>query len=198
MGETWIALAVAVVGVAGTLGAAQLTQSRADRTKRLELEALARQQREEREHAERVRQAEAAEARRRERLELRRTCYIALNTASRQYQTAQINLLHALRSGDEAEIEACAEQLEERRSAQRDAHAEAQMIAPDAVMSAVSATGHQLNRAYGILKQFLAAPPDAAALDAFADGQVERSWALLSDLRQTLRRDLGVDDDPDD
>jgi hypothetical protein len=196
VGETWVALAAAVVGVAGTLGAAQLTQSRADRTKRLELEALARQQREEREHAERLRQAEVAEARRLERLELRRTCYIALNTASRQYQTAQINLLHALRSGDG--IEACAEQLEERRSAQRDAYAEAQMIAPDAVMSAVSATGHQLNRGYGILKQFLATPPDAAALDAFADGQVEQSWALLSDLRRTLRRDLGVDDDPDD
>ncbi|MFJ5774206.1 hypothetical protein [Streptomyces sp. NPDC093094] len=191
MGETWVALAVAVVGVAGTLGAAQLTQSRADRSKRLELEALARQQRDEREHAERIRRSEVAEARRRERLELRRTCYIALNTAFRQYQTSQINLVHALRSGDGVEV--CAEQLEEHRAAQRESYAQAQMIAPDTVMSTVSAAGHILGNGYGVLKQYLSSPPDTATLDAFAAGQIEQAWSLLSDLRRVLRHDLGVD-----
>jgi hypothetical protein len=202
VGETWVALAVAMVGVAGTLGAAQLTQSRADRTKRLELEALARQHREEREHAERIRRSEAAEARRRERLELRRTCYISLNTAFRQYQTAQINLVYALRSGDD--VEACAEQLEESRAVQRESYAEAQMIAPDRVMGTVSAAGHQLGRGYGILKEFLkqyrddtSPAPEAAALDEFAAVEVETAWALLSDLRKALRRDLGADTSDD-
>ncbi|MFJ8086518.1 hypothetical protein ACIQ6Y_38915 [Streptomyces sp. NPDC096205] len=205
MGESWVALAVAVVGVAGTLGAAQLTQSRADRTKRLELEALARQQREEREHAERVRRSEAAEARRRERLELRRTCYIGLNTAFRQYQTAQINLVHALRSGDRDAVEECAEQLEESRGIQRESYAEAQMITPDRVMSTVSAAGHQLGRGYGTLKGFLeqfrddtSPAPDVAVLDEFAAVDVETAWALLSDLRKALRRDLGVDASDDE
>ncbi|MFI9150086.1 hypothetical protein [Streptomyces sp. NPDC053367] len=196
MGESWVALAVAVVGVAGTLGAAQLTQSRADRIKRLELEALARQQREDREHAERVRQSEAAEARRRERLELRRACYIDLNSAFRQYQSAQIDLLHALRSSDG--IAACAERLEESRAAQRASYAQAQMIAPEPVRRTISAAGHQIGHCYGILKQFLddSTPrPDAAALDEFTSVEVERTWAALSALRQALRRDLGVDDD---
>ncbi|HSX98418.1 MAG TPA: hypothetical protein VLG91_13660 [Streptomyces sp.] len=187
-----MALAVASVGVVGTLGAALLTQSRADRTKRLELQALARQQREERAHVERVRQAELATARGRELLDLRRACYIALNTAARQYQTAQVNLWHAVKEG--SGVDACLHQLDERRSAHRESYAEAQMIVPATVLAAAGLVSRRLNSGYGALKKALAGPSaDGAALDAF-EPELRSAWTLLADLRHTMRRDLGVDD----
>ncbi|MFE9975168.1 hypothetical protein ACFYRD_31600 [Streptomyces hirsutus] len=194
MGQTWGALAVAVVGVVGTLGAALLTQSRADRLKRHELEATARQQREDRAHAEQVRQQEARIAARRELTDLRRACYILLNTTARQYQTAQINLMHALRARDDAETRACAEQLEERRLVLRDSYAEAQMIVPAAVLTDARAVNHQLNNTYGLLKRMVAGGhPDDSELDVL-EVETEMSWALLSDLRAAMRNDLGVDE----
>ncbi|KND46361.1 MULTISPECIES: hypothetical protein [Streptomyces] len=192
MGDAWVALAVASVGVVGTLGAALLTQSRADRTKRLELHALARQQCEERAHAERVRRAELSAARGRELLDLRRACYIALNTAARQYQTAQVNLWHALQEG--AGVDACLQELEERRSAHRESYAEAQMVVPAAVLAAAGTVSRRLNSGYGVLKKALAGPSvDGTALDAF-EPELRSAWTLLADMRHTMRRDLGVDD----
>ncbi|MDX6352145.1 MAG: hypothetical protein QOF84_6935 [Streptomyces sp.] len=193
MGEQWVALAVAIVGVVGTLGAALLTQSRAERANRLEREVAAQQQREDRQHAENARQAEQAVMQQRELLNLRRACYIALNRACRQYQTAQINLLHALRNG--TEIDTCLEQLEARRLAHRDSYAEAQMIMPTPVLHAASAASRTLNRGYGALQQMLASlPPRAHVLDDFEADEVETSWTKLSDMRATMRGDLGVDD----
>ncbi|MGW4824740.1 hypothetical protein ACWEP4_38940 [Streptomyces sp. NPDC004227] len=194
MGQTWGALAVAVVGVVGTLGAALLTQSRADRLKRYELEAIARQQREERAHAEGVRQQEVRAAAHHELTDLRRACYVALNTTARQYQTAQINLMYALRARDDAEIQVCAEQLEERRLAVRDSYAEAQMIVPAIVLTKAQAANGQLNSTYGLLKRLLAGGPASdSQLDAL-EAETEMSWAQLSNLRRAMRSDLGVDE----
>ncbi|MFS0695948.1 hypothetical protein [Streptomyces nitrosporeus] len=194
MGETWGALAVAVVGVIGTLGAALLTQSRADRLKRHELEATARQQREDRVHAEQIRQQDARVTARRELIDLRRACYISLNTTARQYQTAQINLMHALRAQDAAKTQACAEQLEARRLVLRDSYAEAQMIVPGAVLDDARAANHQLNKTYGLQKRMMAGGhPSTEELSAL-EIETELSWVLLSDLRAAMRHDLGVDD----
>ncbi|MFE4334427.1 hypothetical protein ACFRQM_34995 [Streptomyces sp. NPDC056831] len=193
MREQWVTLTVAIVGVVGTLGAALLTQGRAERTKRLELEAAARQQREDRQHVENVRQAEQAVTQQRELLNLRRACYIALNTDSRQYLTAQVNLLHALRTGTEPDI--WLEQLETRRLAHRDSYAEAQMIVPTPVLHVASTASRTLNRGYGTLKQMLASlPVEAHVLDHFEADDVETSWMRLSDMRSIMRGDLGVDD----
>ncbi|MGW6054290.1 hypothetical protein [Streptomyces sp. NPDC055189] len=191
MGGDWITLAAATAGVLGTLGAALLTQRRADQTKRMELQALAASQREERRHTERVRRAEHAEAAHRELLALRRACYIAFNTAARQYQTAQVNLLHALRSG--TEVDACREQLETQRLAHRDSYAEAEMILPAAVFSVAREANQQLNASYGRLKQIEGQlETRERELDDF-DVDIEVSWALLSGLRHAMRHDLGVD-----
>lgn len=194
MGQSWVALAVAVVGVIGTLGAALLTQRRADRLKRYELEATALHQREERAAAEQLRQKEARATARRALTDLRRACYISLNTTARQYQTAQINLVHALRAQDDRDTQLCAEQLEERRLALRDSYAEAQMIVPSPVMAAARAASHQLNSTWGLLKRLLAhSPADNGQLDAL-EVETELSWVLLSDLRGAMRSDLGVDE----
>ncbi|MFI8824693.1 hypothetical protein [Streptomyces sp. NPDC053431] len=198
MGESWVALVVAVVGVVGTLGAALLTQSRADRTKRRELAAAAEQQREDRRHAEAVRRAERDEARARERLELRRGCYIALNTAARQYQIAQVNVAHALRAqGDPGGRLA---ELEERRIAFRTTYAEAQMIVPDVVLSSAREVSHWLNGGYGSLKRLVAAGDDTPTEQDFERFQerVDRGWSLLARMRGVMRRDLAIDDEDEE
>ncbi|WP_405755674.1 hypothetical protein OG232_37810 [Streptomyces sp. NBC_01411] len=157
-------------------------------------EVTARQQREDRAHAEQVRQQEARISARRELTDLRRACYISLNTTARQYQTAQINLMHALRARDDAETRTCAEQLEERRLDYRGSYAEAQMIVPAAVLRETRSGNHQLNSAYGLLKEMLAGGhPDDSELSRL-ELETEMSWAQLSDLRAAMRSDLGVDE----
>ncbi|MGA5564729.1 hypothetical protein ACPCUV_26670 [Streptomyces platensis] len=191
MGQTWDALAVAIVGVVGTLGAALLTQSRAARLKRHELQEVARQQREERAHADQIRQQEARAAAHCEQTDLRRACYVSLNTTARQYQTAQINLMHALRALDEAKIQLCVEQLEERRLALRDNYAEAQMIVPSAVLTAARAASRQLNDTYGLLKRLLSGGHPSDSEHTALEVETEMSWALLSDLREAMRSRRG-------
>ena len=191
MSGGWSALLVALVGVGGTLGAAILTQSRADRTKRMELEVILAQSREERLHAEELRQAERSEQRAQALVDLRRSCYVSLNMASRQYMTAQVNLLHALQTG--AGVDLCLEQLEASRLAQRDSYAEAEMVVPDDVLVAATAAGHRLNAGYGQLKPIAAtAPYDQEELNAFA-ADVGDSWSQLAVMQQRMRLDLGVD-----
>ncbi|WP_458245401.1 hypothetical protein [Streptomyces sp. MAI_2237] len=191
MSGGWSALVVAIVGVGGTLGAALLTQSRADRTKRMELEAAHAQRREEREHAEELRQAERAEQKAEALVVLLRSCYIALNTASRQYMTAQVNLLHALRR--DTGVHLCLEQLEASRIAQRDSYAEAEMLVPDDVLAAATDAGHRLNTGYGLLKRAATTTPyDHEDLSAFAAG-VDESWSQLAVMQQQMRQALGIE-----
>jgi chromosome segregation ATPase len=194
VGAGWTALLVAVVGVVGTLGASLLTQSRADRTKRMEMEAAAEQRREERDHAEALLEADRARNRAEESIALRRACYITLNTAARQYLTAQVDFMHALRNG--TGIEAALEQLEARRTTLRESYAEAQMIVPQQVMAVAGAASRRLNAGYGRLKQIAASTSyDQEDLNTF-EASVEQSWALLSQMRQRMRSDLGVDTEP--
>ncbi|MGW5248284.1 hypothetical protein ACWEQN_31430 [Streptomyces sp. NPDC004129] len=196
MGEplaSWTGLLIAVVGVAGTLGAALLTQNRADRTKRMELQAAAEQRREERGHAEELLRAEQAKRGQRESLERRRTCYITLNTASRQYLTAMTNYLHALQRSED--VAASLQNLEACRLAYRDSYAVSRMIVPDAVLRASSTAKTQLNTAYGKLRKYGAAPSIYAEELAALEGDLhEDVWPYLGALKQSMRADLGVDD----
>ncbi|MER5205250.1 hypothetical protein [Streptomyces sp. NPDC002825] len=194
MGASLTALLIAVVGVAGTLGAALLTQNRADRTKRMELRAAAEERREERVHAEELRRAELERQRQSESLERRRACYIALNTAARQYVTAMTNHVHALRRGEDAATSL--ERLEECRAAYRDSHAEAQMIVPNAVARASSDAKDHLNEAYGELRKYAADPSRyAAELAAMGPELHEEVWRHVAAMKVAMRIDLGIDDD---
>lgn len=195
MGAGWTALLVAVVGVVGTLGASLLTQSRADRNKRMEMQAAAEQRREERDHAEAMLEAERARHRAEESLASRRACYITLNTAARQYLTAQVDFMHALRN--ETGVETALEQLEVRRTALRESYAEAQMIVPLQVMAVAGTASRRLNAGYGRLKQIAASTPHSQEdLGTFEAG-VEQSRAILSEMRQQMRHNLAVDAQPE-
>ncbi|WP_055600670.1 hypothetical protein [Streptomyces aureus] len=193
MGASWTALLIAVVGVAGTLGAALLTQSRADRTKRMELQAAAEQRREERGHAEELLRAEQARQGQRESLERRRTCYITLNTAARQYLTEMTNHLHALGRGEG--VAASLENLEAARLAYRDSYAESQMIVPNVVSRSSSAAKKRLNEAYGKLRKYTADPATYAEELATMEADLHQEvWPYVGALKKTMREDLGVED----
>lgn len=195
VGGGWAGLVVAVVGVVGTLGAALLTQNRADRTKRLELEAAAEQRREERQHAEALLRAEQAQVRQRESLELRRRCYVELNTASRQFLTTMNSYLHALRHDGDAD--AALAELEASRAAYRDRYSEAQMIAPRPVLRACGVAKDRLNAAYGKIKQQAPAlSGSAAGLQALEDELHQQVWPCVGAQKDAMRADLGVDDSP--
>ncbi|MFF0169923.1 hypothetical protein [Streptomyces prasinus] len=190
----WAGLVVAVVGVVGTLGAALLTQNRADRTKRLELQAAAEQRQEERRHAETLLQTEQAQARRRENLEMRRRCYIGLNTASRQFLTAMTNYLHALRHGVDEDVDASLAQLETSRAAYRDSYSEAQMIVPRPVLDASGVAKTRLNTAYGKIKQLgPSLSGRVAELQALEDELHQKVWPYVGEQKGAMRADLGVE-----
>lgn len=212
MAQSWLALLVALVGVVGTLSAALVTQVRADRVKRLEIDTLRGQHAEDRAHAERLRALELAdaheqraEARRAEARARLRACYVAFNAAARQYQTAQVNVVHALRAGTDATgvmgvmgvmgvNEYVVEALEEARTAFRASYAEAQMQLPGPVLEAASAVSRRLNDHYGVLKKSLAETPRAPAPPE-CEQRVQSAWVVLTELRRTMRRDLRIDID---
>ncbi|MEV4558708.1 hypothetical protein AB0K51_17185 [Kitasatospora sp. NPDC049285] len=176
------AVIAAVVGVLGTLASAVLTQRRGDAARR-----------EERELTERIRRADRDELRRStDRTDLR-ACYVALNTAARQYLTALNDHAHALRRqqpSTAAELAA----VEAARAEYRQRYAEAQMTVPDAVLAEASRANHRLGVLYGTLVRIAhgtARPGDD--LTAYP-AAVDAAWDGLAVLRHTMRTDLGITD----
>lgn len=163
---------VAVVGVVGTLLSALLTQHAAERNRRRE-----------RERAERA-QARAREA------EERRRCYIALNTASRQYLAALTDLLHTLRRGEDPR--GARQRLSDARDVHRDVYAEAQMRLPDQVLEPAGGVTHGLGGLYGRLRRLDDGRPRTGDSLAAARDEVDVLWEQLRELRRGMRADLGT------
>ncbi|MFD5450871.1 hypothetical protein ACWDTR_08945 [Streptomyces sp. NPDC003470] len=173
------ALLIAVIGVSGTLAATWLTQWSNDRTRQRELT-----------HAEQQRRATHDEQAHLAMLTARRTAYVALNAAARQYLTALRDRAHAWESAPGSTQGA--DLLEERRASYRNCYAEAQMIVPDAVMAAARATNAELNQIYGILKRLeQGSVRDGESLSSLRS-HVETARVLLHGLRDTMRADLKV------
>ncbi|WP_051055376.1 MULTISPECIES: hypothetical protein [Kitasatospora] len=192
MDASLTALMVSVVGVVGTLGGTVLTQTRADRLKRLELEHAGNQRAEDLRRADLLREIEKVETREREASALRRQCYITLNTAGRQYMTALVNHLHALRRGD---VSATSEALEIHRAAFRDNYAEAQMIVPTTVLESSSRASRRLNTLFGQLKGIEASPAGKSQELEVIEHGLDEVWVCLRQLRAEMRKDLGIDQD---
>ncbi|WP_418956875.1 hypothetical protein [Streptomyces tritici] len=166
------AVVIAIVGVAGTLGAAVLTQRGADRTKRRELE-LSRALQEAREYR-----------------DLRRRCYSELHRDARQFATALSRHLFVManRAPGEEDVRA----LEEAKDTHRNRWSETLMIAPDSVIEPGSVVNRALTRVYGQVKrleQGNAEPGETAASAAEAQRAL---WPLIKDMREAMRRDLGI------
>ncbi|MEV7526762.1 hypothetical protein [Streptomyces sp. NPDC091371] len=164
---------IAVAGVAGTLGGAVLTQRGSERVKRREIEL--------------VRGHEEA----RERLSLRRTCYVELNRDARQFTTALNKHLHVMRERTVEDADRVA--LDEARDAHRDRYSEAQMIAPEAVLTPASAANQALSRVYGQVKRLERGEPGPGeTMEGAARAQYE-VWDFLRAMRLAMRQDLGVE-----
>ncbi|WEO94883.1 hypothetical protein A6P39_013145 [Streptomyces sp. FXJ1.172] len=163
---------VAVVGVVGTLLSALLTQRAADRSRRRELEHAGR-----------------AKERRRHTQELR-SCYVALNTAARQYLAALTDQLHAL--GRDAEALVVRQRLAEARDQYRDVYAEAQMRVPDRVLALAGDLSRELGVVYGMVRRLdEGAARTGDAPDAVRAG-IDAQWNRLRRMRREMRADLGA------
>ncbi|MFE9113056.1 hypothetical protein ACFYN9_25990 [Streptomyces collinus] len=166
------AVLIAVAGVAGTLGGALLTQRGAEKAKRRELEMAQALQ-------------EARESR-----ELRRRCYSELHRDARQFSTALRRHLYVMRDrtpGDE-DVQA----LESAKGAYRDRWSEALMIAPDGVVAPAQEVNRALNKVYGHVKR-LEQGNQRPGEDLHAAAVAQHGiWSLVADMRDQMRRDLGV------
>ncbi|MFE9068547.1 hypothetical protein [Streptomyces violaceusniger] len=158
----------------GTLLSALLTQRAAERSRRREQE-----------RAERA-QVQARDA------EERRTCYVALNTASRQYLAALTDHMHALLRAEDPR--AVRQRLTESRDLHRDVYAEAQMRLPDPVFALAGEATHAFGSLYGRLRRLDDGVP-RDSLDA-AQGEIDALWERLRELRRGMRADLGASEVP--
>jgi uncharacterized membrane protein YdfJ with MMPL/SSD domain len=177
-------LVVAVVGVLGTLVSGILAHRSALRSKMVELEH-ASQQRQEEQHAQE----------RREMLEARRASYAIFNQNLRQFHAALSRRFLDLAT-EQPDAQQPRPEVEEARHALRTAYAEAQMVASDEVLEIGGSVVRQLFRIQSLLD-----PPgqeektSAEALDEAKDWLEQVSEGLY-EVRQTMRKDLGITELP--
>jgi NAD dependent epimerase/dehydratase family/TAF6 C-terminal HEAT repeat domain len=174
MGEGTAALVVGAIGIVGTLVSALLTYRQADLARRAE-----------RDHSD----ARSAERERREAREVRAAQYAELNVTARQFLTAQSDFCHALRL-DAGRVPA-AESLDAARTAYRNAYAQAQMTVSATVLDALRTANRTLGTLYGALMRLASDPSVPGASERVEEG-VRLGWAHLTELRTSLRADLGL------
>ena len=166
------ALVVAVVGVVGTLLSALLTQRAADRSRRREQE-----------------HAEELQERRRQAQELR-SCYVALNTAARQYLAALTDQLHAL--GRDEDRRVVRQRLTEARDQYRDVYAEAQLRVPERVLELAGDLSHDLGAVYGMVRRLDDGAVRAGDSSAAVQESIAALWGGLRRMRSAMRVELGT------
>lgn len=172
------ALVIAVVGVVGTLLSGLLAHRSALRAKSIDIAHTERQQRKQ----------ELAQERR-ESHDARRATYTALNQALRQFHAILFREHRARAEGvDASSLASLAEQREEARGTLRDVYAEAQMVVPDDVLTISGRVVHQLFRVHTLLSR--ENPSDEALRDVAE--RLSRTSELLYEVRQTMRKDLGI------
>ncbi|WP_329025447.1 MULTISPECIES: hypothetical protein [unclassified Streptomyces] len=178
MDPSLTALVVAVVGVAGTLASGVLAHRGALKAKTVELD-----------RAERQRRDEQLAAERREALAARRASYAVFNQRLRQFHSVLSKDYFALAAG-EADPDRAREREDPRRVL-RDVYAEAQMEISDDVLAAAGGVVHQLHRIHALLGPHERGEEADESLDDIRE-RLERASEGLYEVRQTMRRDLGV------
>ncbi|MFF4545612.1 hypothetical protein [Streptomyces sp. NPDC001435] len=139
------------------------------------------------------RRAEDAErAERRLRFEERRTAYIAMNRASRQFHTLLKDALHRIRDGVYTDQDR--DQLEETRREYRDHYAEAQMVVPERILDASRAVNRVLAGIDATAKRLDRNLADEGETPQRALLDLKEAEPLLTAMRRAMRKDLGVED----
>ncbi|NEC66047.1 hypothetical protein [Streptomyces sp. SID9727] len=178
MDPSLTALVVAVVGVAGTLMSGVMAHRGALRAKTVELD-----------RAERLRREELLADERREALAARRATYAVFNQRLRQFHSVLSKDYFALAAGEARPGQG--REREETRQVLRDVYAEAQMVVSDAVLSVAGGVVHQLHRIHALLGPHERGDTAEESLDDIRE-RLERASEGLYEVRQTMRRDLGV------
>ncbi|MGW8351895.1 hypothetical protein [Streptomyces wedmorensis] len=163
---------VAVVGVLGTLLSALLTQRAADRSRRREQERAE-------EGVERSRQAQEL-----------RSCYVALNTAARQYLAVLTDQLHAM--GRDEDRGAVRQRLNDARDQYREVYAEAQLQVPERVLELAEEFSHDLGAVYGMARRLDDGVPQGDDSLPAMRACIEALWARLRRMRGEMREELGA------
>ncbi|MGI5230445.1 hypothetical protein [Actinoallomurus sp. CA-142502] len=178
-------LLVALIAVAGSVVTTYLAQRSAAKNKRDDFD-LARRQREE----------ERAATHEKEWREQRRGCYLSLNVAIRQHRLAINDLLHGIRSGNvDGDLRLA---VEDTRRTYMEHHAETQLTAPRDVLKAAGVVRGRLVDVYAIAKRL---DGGQAGEGDTVEGALSRSEGCLrhiEHMRTLMRRDLGVDDEPEE
>jgi len=177
------ALAIAAIGVVGTLASAVVTQWIATRTRREDLQ--------EERHRQQVEQAQSSTQ---TSLKERQACYVALNSATRQYVTAINQHLHHLQLG--AITYGQLHELDHAKGEHRDRYSEAQMIVGDRVLRAASEANQALSSAYGVARRLERDRGESGEALEAALADVDNLWALVGGMRAVMREDLGVSAEP--
>ncbi|MEV5602889.1 hypothetical protein AB0L33_15745 [Streptomyces sp. NPDC052299] len=178
MDPSLTALIVAVVGVAGTLVSGVLAHRGALRAKTVELD-----------RAERLRREELLADERREALAVRRASYAVFNQRLRQFHSVLSKDYFALAAGETRPGRS--QEREEPRQVLRDVYAEAQMVISDPVLSVGGGVVQQLHRIHALLGRHERGEPADESLEDIRE-RLERASEGLYEVRQTMRRELGV------
>ncbi|MFF3098229.1 hypothetical protein [Streptomyces cyaneofuscatus] len=160
------ALGVAVVGVLGTLLSALLTQRAGERSRKREYE-----------------RAEAAQERRAETQEAL-ACYVAFNTAVRQYLAALTDQVHELGQDGPDSVQ---QRLTEARDHHRDAYAEVQLRAPERITGLAGDLSRELGVVYGMVRRIVSGAPRESDSVAAARERIDALWRQLRDVRREMR-----------
>jgi hypothetical protein len=182
MDATTSSLIIAVIGVLGTLMSGLLAHRSALLSKTIELERLSQEKREERQALER-----------REILETRRASYATFNQNLRQFHAA-LSLRYldlAARRTDDVRVG-----LGETRDALRGAYAEAQMVASDDVLKTGGDVVHLLFGVQSLLDTHVLGDDSLNELLDRVRERLERASEGLYEVRQTMRKDLGITELP--
>jgi hypothetical protein len=83
-------------------------------------------------------------------------------------------------------------ELDERWSAYVVQHAESHMIVSDAVLPVLGAANGSLRQIYGLVKRLDTGQPRQDESVAVLSRRMDELWSQLTDLRDEMRRDLGV------
>ncbi|OLT24934.1 hypothetical protein BJF83_23500 [Nocardiopsis sp. CNR-923] len=173
---------IVIGGLAGAIGSvvtAFTTQLFAHRIKAQELK-----------HADRVRLEQQRSEESKLLDEQRRSTYVALNSAAREFHAALTDLLHAVQLDEPRDGER--EALEQARSAYRLCYAEAQLSVNDEILEAASQVNRTLTSLFGVVKRLDNGNPRAGDNFDSAEGERQRVWGRIEQLRLLMRSDLGV------
>ncbi|MFF8102852.1 hypothetical protein ACF07S_24440 [Streptomyces sp. NPDC016640] len=180
MGTALVALAAAVIGGGVSLASVFLTQRGAERGWVRDHERIERHRREDQ-----VRQWDSRL------LEERRAAYSRLHATARAARDALAACMHDLRRAGALE-EGRRVELEERWSAYVVQHAESHMIVSDAVLPLLGAANGSLRQIYGLVKRLDTGQSRQDESVEMLSRRMDDLWARLTDLRDEMRRDLGI------